>query len=97
MLDIKLAKEELLKAVEQLQAKKNLTASVTPDYYEPGRMEFWISTSGYTMKCRTRSRFGQNQKACAMRSGPRVWTSFASGTLSSLSVSRAIPSTPTIS
>jgi len=40
MLDIKLAKEELLKAVEQLQAKKNLAASVTPDYYEPGRMEF---------------------------------------------------------
>ena len=39
MLNIELAKEELLQAVARHQEKKELAASVGPDYFEPGNME----------------------------------------------------------
>lgn len=39
MMNLELAKEALLAAVAQLQEKKELAASVGPDWYEPGMME----------------------------------------------------------
>ena len=39
MLNASLAKEDLLKAVSRLQEKKDLSYSVGPDYYDPGKME----------------------------------------------------------
>lgn len=39
MADLKLAKEELLHIAEKLQNKKELSAHIGPDYYEPGNME----------------------------------------------------------
>ena len=39
MLNVNLAKEDLLRAVARLQEKKDLSALVGPDYYEPGEME----------------------------------------------------------
>ena len=39
MLNINLAKADLLNAVSRLQEKKELSESIRPDYYEPGNME----------------------------------------------------------
>lgn len=39
MLNIVLAKEDLLSAVAQIQEKKDLSEHVGADYYEPGKME----------------------------------------------------------
>ena len=40
MLNIELAKKDLLDAIVKLQSKKELSANVGPDYYEPGNMEY---------------------------------------------------------
>ena len=40
MLNIELAKKDLLNEIAKLQSKKELSANVGPDYYEPGNMEY---------------------------------------------------------
>lgn len=40
MLDIQLAKEELLNTVNEYQKKKDRADQIGPDYYEPGEMEY---------------------------------------------------------
>ena len=40
MLNVNLAKKDLLSVVAQHQEKKELSEKVGPDYYEPGNMEF---------------------------------------------------------
>ncbi len=40
MLNINLAKEDLLKEIAKLQMKKEHASNIGPDYYEPGNMEY---------------------------------------------------------
>lgn len=40
MLNLSLAKDELLQRVEKLQKKKNLAGNVEAGYYDPGNMEY---------------------------------------------------------
>ena len=39
MINVELAKRELLEAANKLQQKKKLSSEVGPDHYDPGRME----------------------------------------------------------
>ena len=49
MLNIELAKKDLLNEIAKLQSKKELSANVGPDYYEPGNMEYYSFLQQMTM------------------------------------------------